>query len=319
MRARDEEMQVSAPRDVAIALLGYGTVGSAVDRYFREHEDDVVRATGLRIRVAHALVRDLTKSRAYPPHPGVLTANFAEIRDDPSVVAVAELMGGLDPTGRYIDELLASGKPVATANKQLLAQDATGLLGRVKAGGSVCGAIPVITALRSGLPPGGITKVSGIVNGTTNFLLTRIEEGASFDDALDEARDRHFVEADPSEDLSGADAGAKMAILATIAFGDRVALSDVQFEGVEHVDEARIRSAHGRGRALRLVGTATATSVRVRLTELCATHPLAQVTGADNGVVIEGEGFRRIVLQGPGAGGPETASAVVADLIELVR
>lgn len=307
------------PEDVPVALLGYGTVGSAVDRHLREHGDALAAATGLRLRVVHALVRDLAKPRAYPPLPGVLTTDFGSIRDDAQVVAVAELIGGLDPTRRYIDELLAGGKRVATANKQLLARNGHDLLGRVRAGGSVCGAIPVLGTLRTGLPPGGITRVSGIVNGTTNYVLTRIEGGAAYADALADAQELGYAEPDPTEDVTGADAAAKMAIIATIAFGDHVTFADVPYEGIEHVDADEVRAARRRGKALRLVGVATREGVHVRLTELDATHPLALLEGADNAVAVEGSGFRRIVLSGPGAGGAETASAVVADLLELVR
>jgi homoserine dehydrogenase len=310
---------VRAHRDIPIALLGYGTVGSAVDRHLREHGDALAGATGLRLRVVHALVRDPRKERAYAPLPGVLTTDFAKIREDREVVAVAELMGGLDPTRRYIEELLADGKGVATANKQLLARNGHDLLGRVRAGGSVCGAIQVLGTLREGLPPGGITRVTGIVNGTTNFVLARIEAGADYAEALADAQQRGYAEADPTEDVTGADAAAKMAIIATTAFGDHVTLADVAYEGIDRVNADEVRAARARGRALRLVGIATRDGVEVRLTELDAAHPLAQLEGADNAVVIEGAGFRRIVLSGPGAGGAETASAVVADLLELAR
>lgn len=310
---------MAAPRDVPIALLGYGTVGSSVDRYLREHDDEVVRASGVRLRVARALVRDLTKDRAYPPRPGVLTTDFTQIVDDDEIVAVAELIGGIDPAQRYIEELLAGGKGVATANKQLLAQNGHGLLAQVRAGGSVCGAIPVLGAVREGLPPGSIGRVRGVVNGTTNFLLTSIELGSTYDAALAGAIRRHYAESDFTDDVSGADAAAKMAIIASIAFGQHVSLADVAYEGVDHVDEAAVRAAHAKGRALRLVGTATPEHVEVRLKELDRSDPLAQASGAENVVVIEGANFGRLVLQGPGAGGPETASAVVADLLELVR
>lgn len=305
--------------DVPVALLGYGTVGSAVDRHLREHGDELARVTGLRLRVVRSLVRDLRKERRYPPLDGVLTTRFDEILDDPDVVAVAELMGGIDPTRGYIKALLDRGKRVATANKQLLATDGHGLLAQVRLGGSVCGAIPLIETLRAGLPPGGCTRISGVVNGTTNFMLTSMEAGASYDEALAHAQRLGFAELDATEDVSGADAAAKMAIIATIAFGDRVTIADVAFEGVDHVDAASVRDARARGKALRLVGTATRDGVEVRLTELDASHPLAGLEGPENAVTLEGPGFRRIVLAGPGAGGEETASAVVADLFELVR
>jgi homoserine dehydrogenase len=321
MRAsEDDDMHpLSTPRDVSIALLGYGAVGSAVDRHLRTHEAALSAATGLRLRVVHALVRDLAKPRAFRPLDGVLTTSFDRILDDPSVVAVAELMGGVGASKTCIEALLRDGKRVATANKQLLATSGTDLLSRVRIGGSVCGAIPLVETLVRGLPPGACTTVTGVVNGTTNFLLSRMEAGASGAAALEEARARHYVEQDPSDDLSGADAAAKMAIIATLAFGELVTLDDVDFEGIEHLDEHDVRAARARGKALRLVGTATRSQVTVRVTELDDSHPFALLCGADNAVLLHGVGFRQILLAGPGAGGEETASAVVADLFELVR
>jgi homoserine dehydrogenase len=310
---------VPIPRDVAIALLGYGAVGSAVDRHLRVHQDELVAATGVRLHVVHALVRDPTKPRAYPPLDGVLTTSFDRILDDGRIVAAAELMGGVDTARCHIEALLRDGKGVATANKQLLAQDGHDLLGRVRIGGSVCGAIPLVETLVRGLPPGSCTRVSGVVNGTTNFLLTQMESGSSREEALDAARRRHYVEQDPTEDLSGADAAAKMAIIATLAFGEHVTLEDVHYEGIDGLAEHDVRAARARGRALRLVGTATRDRVTVAVTELEQSHPFALLCGADNAVLLEGNGFRQILLAGPGAGGQETASAVVADLFELVR
>ena len=306
-------------RDVPVALLGYGAVGSAVDRHLRQHQDAIARQTRMRLRVVHALVRDPDKERPHAAPPGILTADFAVIRDDPQVTVVAEVMGGLDPTQGYIEALLAAGKRLTTANKQLLARDDNDLVGRLLAGGSVCGAIPVLEILRVGLPAGSITRISGVVNGTTNFMLERIEKGASPQAALAEAQRLGFAEADPSEDLSGADAAAKMAIIATAAFGKKVSLPQVAYEGINHVGSDEVRRARARGRALRLIGSATPTRVEVRLTELAAGHPLAMLGGADNAVAIEGAGFRQVVLSGPGAGGAETAAAVVADLLKLAR
>jgi homoserine dehydrogenase len=321
MRASEDEnvRPVTTPRDVPIALLGYGAVGSAVDRHLRVHEDELAAATGLRLRVVHALVRDLSKQRGYPPLDGVLTTSFDRILEDQAVVAVAELMGGIDTTRRYIDALLEDGKGVATANKQLLAHQGRDLFSKVRIGGSVCGAIPLVETLVRGLPPGACTRVSGIVNGTTNYLLTRVESGSSWVEAIGEARRRHYVEQDPTEDLSGADAAAKMAIIASLAFGELVTIDDVAYEGIEGLDEHDVRAARTRGRALRLVGSATRSGVSVRVAELDQAHPFAQLCGADNAVLLEGTGFRQILLAGPGAGGQETASAVVADLFELVR
>ena len=248
---------MSSAVDVPVALLGYGTVGSAVDRLLQENAEDIERATGHRLRVVRALVRDAAKERSQAPADGVLTTDFAEIRDDPSIALVAEVMGGLEPTGEHVLDLLRAGKPVVSANKQLIARRGAELFSTASEAGvqlrfeaSVCAAIPVIKILREALVVSNVHRVLGIVNGTTNFILTKMEEGAEYDEALAEAQKLGYAEADPTEDVNGADAAAKMAILATIAFGSRVTLDDVSFDGIERVDErARAgRAGDGDGR-----------------------------------------------------------------------
>jgi homoserine dehydrogenase len=312
--------------DVPVALLGYGTVGSAVDRLLRQQAADIERATGHRVRVVRALVRDATKERAGDVP---VTTDFAEIRDDPEVAVVAELMGGLEPAGEYVLELLRGGKPVVTANKQLVAHRSAELFAAAADSGvqlrfeaSVCAAIPVIKVLREALVVSNVHRVLGIVNGTTNFVLTEMERGASYDEALAEAQQRGFAEADPTEDVSGKDAAAKMAILATVAFGSRVTLDDVAFEGLERVRLEHVTAAREMEMTVRLVGAATLVDgqvdVRVRPVLVDRHHPLASVEGAFNAVMLQGDAIREIMLEGPGAGGLETASAVVADLVSVV-
>ena len=318
-----------ASTDVPIAVLGYGTVGSAVDRLLRENGDDIERATGHRLRVVKALVRDPDKERPSPPDPGVLTTDFAEIRDDPSIAVVAEVMGGLEPTGDYVLELLAAGKPVISANKQLVARRGAELFAAASQAGvqlrfeaSVCAAIPVIKVLREALVVTTVHRILGIVNGTTNFILTEMEKGAGYDQALAEAQRRGFAEADPTEDVSGADAAAKMAILATVAFGSRVTLDDVEYEGIEGITELHVAAAREMGMAIRLIGAATLVDgkldVRVHPALVDRHHPLAAVEGAFNAVMLQGDAIREITLEGPGAGGLETASAVVADMVSVI-
>jgi homoserine dehydrogenase len=276
-----------------------------------------------------ALVRDLEKERDFPPDPGVLTTDASEIGGDPSIGVVAEVMGGVDLAGRYVLELLAAGKPVVTANKQLVARRGAELFAAAAQAGvqlrfeaSVCAAIPVIKVLRESLVSTNVHRVLGIVNGTTNFILTEMEGGASFEEALAEAQQRGFAEADPSDDVSGADAAAKMAILATIAFGSRVALEDVEYTGIDVVEPHHLAAARELELAIRLVGSATLVDgqldVRVRPTLVDRHHPLAAVEGAFNAVMLQGDAIREITLEGPGAGGIETASAVVADLVSII-
>jgi homoserine dehydrogenase len=315
--------------DVPVALLGYGTVGAAVHRLLEESGDDIERATGHRLRVVRALVRDPEKERGYMPGDGVLTTDFAAVRDDPSIALVGEVMGGLDPAGAYVLELLQAGKPVVSANKQLVARRGTELFATASEGGvqlrfeaSVCAAIPVIKILRESLVVSNVHRVLGIVNGTTNFILTRMETGADYAEALAEAQRLGFAEADPTDDVSGADAAAKMAILATVAFGSRVPLDHVDAVGIEHVTPGHHAVARELDMVVRLVGSATLVDggldVRVRPSLVDRHHPLAGVEGAFNAVMIQGDAIREITLEGPGAGGLETASAVVADMVSVI-
>jgi homoserine dehydrogenase len=320
---------VAASVDVGIGLLGYGTVGSSVNRMLVESADEIERATGHRLRVVRALVRDPAKERSFPAGDGVLTDDFAALRDDPSVHVVAEVMGGTSPAGEYVRELLAAGKPVVSANKQLIARDGAELFAAASAAGvqlrfeaSVCAAIPVVKVLRESLVVSNVHRVLGIVNGTTNFVLSRMERGGSYAEALAEAQALGYAEADPTDDVSGADAAAKMAILATVAFGSRVGFEDVERRGIEDVEPAHVAAAAELGMVIRLVGIATladgAVDVRVQPALVERAHPLAAVDGAFNAVMLQGDAIREITLEGPGAGGIETASAVVADLVSVV-
>jgi homoserine dehydrogenase len=315
--------------DVPVALLGYGTVGSSVNRMLAENEEEIERATGHRLRVVRALVRDATKEREFAAAPGILTTDFAAIRDDSSISVVAEVMGGVEPTGEHVLELLRAGKSVVTANKQLLARRGAELFAAASDSGvqlrfeaSVCAAIPVIKVLRESLIVTTVHRVLGIVNGTTNFILTRMEAGGSYADALAEAQRLGYAEADPTDDVSGADAAAKMAILATVAFGSRVGLEDVSFRGITDVTPATVAAARELGMVVRLVGTATlvdgSVDVRVGPALVDSHHPLAAVDGPFNAVMLQGDAIREITLEGPGAGGTETASAVVADMVSVI-
>jgi homoserine dehydrogenase len=315
--------------DVGIGLLGYGTVGSSVNRMLVESADEIERATGHRLRVVRALVRDPAKERPFPAGDGVLTTDFETFRDDPEVQIVAEVMGGLSPAGDYVRALLGAGKPVVSANKQLIARDGAELFAAASAAGvqlrfeaSVCAAIPVVKVLRESLVVSNVHRVLGIVNGTTNFMLSSMERGGSYADALAEAQALGYAEADPTDDVSGADAAAKMAILATVAFGSRVRFEDVECRGIEELEPVHVNAAAQLGMVIKLVGIATlldgAVDVRVQPALVERSHPLAAVDGAFNAVMLQGDAIREITLEGPGAGGVETASAVVADLVSVV-
>jgi homoserine dehydrogenase len=315
--------------DVPVALLGYGTVGSAVNRLLTESADDIERATGHRLRVVRALVRDTEKERDYPAAAGVLTTDVRAILDDPDVAVVAEVMGGIEPAGGYVLELLRGGKHVVSANKQLVARRGAELFTAASSAGvqlrfeaSVCAAIPVIKVLRESLVVTNVHRVLGIVNGTTNFVLTEMEDGKTYEEALGEAQAHGYAEADPTDDVSGADSAAKMAILATVAFKSRVELADVEYSGIDSLDPLDVAAARKLDMAIRLVGAARLVDghvdVRVQPALVDRHHPLAGVEGPFNAVMLQGDAIREITLEGPGAGGIETASAVVADMANVI-
>ncbi|HUY72005.1 MAG TPA: homoserine dehydrogenase [Gaiellaceae bacterium] len=315
--------------DVPVALLGYGTVGAAVNRLLNEQADDIERATGHRFRVVKALVRSLEKQRHFPTAGGVLTTDVRDVIDDPGIAIVAEVMGGVEPAGAHVLELLRSGKHVVTANKQLVASRGAELFAAASGAGvqlrfeaSVCAAIPVIKVLRESLVVTNVHRVLGIVNGTTNFMLTEMESGKTYAEALRAAQERGFAEADPTDDVSGADAAAKMAILATVAFNSRFALADVVTVGIDMIDPLDVAAARELEMVIRLVGAARLldgkVDVRVGPALVDRHHPLAKVEGAFNAVMLQGDAIREITLEGPGAGGIETASAVVADMASVI-
>jgi homoserine dehydrogenase len=289
----------------------------------------IERASGHRLQLGPILVRDLGKERP-GVDPELLTTDASDVLDDPEVGIVIEVMGGLDPTFHYLRRALDAGKGVVTANKQLLSRHGPELLEAAAQAGtelrfeaSACAAIPVIKVLRESLLAAEIQAVTGIVNGTTNFILTEMRRsGASYDAALRRAQELGYAEADPTEDVGGADAAAKMAILASIAFHARVLIDDVPYEGIDRLQGEDIDLARELGFAVKLLGVARlvdgAVSVRVHPALVPSDHPLAAVSGPDNAVLLESSTAGEIMLVGPGAGGTETASAVVADVLSIL-
>jgi homoserine dehydrogenase len=238
-------------------------------------------------------------------------------------------MGGLDPAGGHVLELLRWGRSVVTANKQLVARHGAELFAAAATAGaqlrfeaSVCAAIPVIKVLRESLVVTNVHRVLGIVNGTTNFVLGEMEAGRSYADALAEAQRLGYAEADPTEDVTGLDAAAKMAILATVAFGSRVALDAVEVAGIDALRDEHVAAARALEMRVKLVGEAVIVGekvgVRVGPAFVDAHHPLASIEGAFNAVMLQGDAIRELTLEGPGAGGTETASAIVADLVSVL-
>ena len=293
----------------SVGLLGFGTVGSAFAALLGERATQIEAITGRRPVLTGALTRS--------------SGSFQEILD--GAEAIVELIGGIEPAREYVLAALASGRHVITANKQLLSQHGEELFDAARRAGvqlrfeaAVAGVVPVIRVLCESLAGAHVERIHGIVNGTTNFVLSEMAGGSSYEQALAEAQRRGFAEADPSEDVSGKDAAAKMAILARLAFGTPVHLDQVSYEGIEQLQTDDLQYARELGLGLKLVGAAErrdgGLSVRVHPAFLYSGHPLASVNGPYNAVTVEAQAITEITMSGPGAGGPQTASAVLGDL-----
>ncbi len=314
-----------------VGLLGCGNVGAAVVRMLHDNADDIARRSGAHIDIVRVAVRDLSKERHVPLDPDMFTTDARGVAGEAWADVVVELIGGIEPARSLILEAFAAGKSVVTANKELLATSAGELFeAAVRAGvdllyeASVGGGIPLIRPLRESLAGDRILRFMGIVNGTTNYILTRMaEEGMSLEAALTEAQALGYAEADPTADVEGHDAAAKAAILATIAFDLPVASSDVYREGISRLTPDDVAYARGLGYSIKLLAIAEAdgdtVSVRVHPAMIPKDHPLASVRESFNAVYLEGERLGPLMLYGRGAGGDPTATSVVGDLIELAR
>jgi homoserine dehydrogenase len=314
-----------------VGLLGCGNVGAAVVRMLHDHGEEIARRSGAAIEVVRVGVRDPNRPRGLPIESGLFTDDLASIVTDPDVDVVVELIGGVEPARSLMLAAFAAGKPVVTANKELLSVHSLELFREAGRQGvdvlyeaSVGGGIPLIRPLREGLAGDRIERFMGIVNGTSNFVLTRMsEDGLSLDDAVREAQLLGFAEADPSADIDGHDAAAKAAILATIAFDVPVVAKDVYREGIRDVTADDIAYARGLGYAVKLLAIGESTdgevSVRVYPAMIPLEHPLASVRESFNAVFLEGQKVGPLMLYGRGAGGDPTATSVVGDLIELAR
>ncbi len=297
-----------------IGLLGHGTVGGAFADLLPQRASAIEAATGMRPEVTGIL----TRSRG----------DFATVLDQCDLVV--EVMGGLDPARDHVLAAMRAGKHVVTANKQLLSQHGEELWAAARENGvqlrfeaAVAGVVPVIRVLQESLAAAHVERVHGIVNGTTNYILTEMARtGASYADALKDAQRLGYAESDPTDDVSGRDAAAKMAILARLAFDTPVHLDQVPYEGIEHITADDLEYARELGLGLKLIGTAERVdgklSVRVHPAFLYAGHPLAAVHGPFNAVTVESDAITEITMSGPGAGGPQTASAVLGDVISAM-
>jgi len=314
---------------ITVAVLGGGTVGSSVVRQLLENGEDLAARIGSPVQVTAVAVRD--SSRARPNIPAQLITDDAAAVANSGADIVVEVMGGIEPARTYILAAMAAGSSVVTANKALLAEDGAALFAAAEAAGvdlffeaSVAGAIPLLRPLRESLAGDQITRILGIVNGTTNYILTRMaDDGVSYSDALAEAQSLGYAEADPTADVSGDDAAAKAAILAEIAFHTPVTRQDVWCEGISEISQADIVAAADMGFVVKLLAVAERIDqgvvVRVHPSMLPVEHPLASVRGAFNAVFVEAEAAGEVMFYGRGAGGEPTASAVLGDVVVAAR
>ena len=302
------------PETFSVGLLGYGTVGSAFAVLVEERAEAIARITGLRPEVCGVL----TRSRG----------DFEDILSRSDLIV--EVMGGVDPARDYVLRAMRAGRHVVSANKLLLSQHGEELWACAREHGvqlrfeaAVAGVVPVIRVLQESLAAAHVERIHGIVNGTTNYILTEMARaGMSYEAALAQAQQLGYAESDPSDDVTGRDAAAKMAILARLAFDTPVHLDQVRYEGIEQITPDDIAYAHQLGLGLKLIGTAERVdgglSVRVHPAFLYGGHPLASVNGPFNAVTVESDSITEITMSGPGAGGPQTASAVLGDVISAM-
>jgi homoserine dehydrogenase len=319
-----------SPTLVRVGLLGCGNVGAALVQLVSAQADVIQARTGVRLEITRVAVRNLSRDRDVDLPDGVLTRDARDVVADPAIDLVVEVIGGIEPARELILSALNAGKPVVTANKELLANVGTELFATADANevdllfeAAVAGGIPLIRALRESLRGEPIRRVMGIVNGTTNYILTKMsEEGADYGDALAEAQRLGYAERDPTADVEGFDAGAKAAIMASIAFGAKVVAGDVYHEGISGITSSDIAVAQRLGYVVKLLGIAEQDrdtgeiAVRVHPAMVPLHHPLASVRESYNAVFIEGDAVGSLMFYGRGAGGLPTASAVLGDLID---
>lgn len=314
-----------------IALLGAGTVGTEVARLLQQNADDLAARVGARLELAGVAVRDVKKARG-GIDPALLTTDAEKLLDD-NIDLVIEVMGGIEPARALILRALNNGSSVVTANKALLAADGATLFDAAAKNNvdlyyeaSVAGAIPLLRPLRESLAGDKVRRVLGIVNGTTNYMLTKMDEtGADYNEVLKEAQELGYAEADPTADVEGHDAAAKAAILASLAFHTRVTIDDVACEGISKVTAADINAAHDMGFVVKLLAVAELSPdeqgvvVRVHPSMVPKSHPLASVRGSFNAVFVEADAAGQVMFYGRGAGGAPTASAVMGDVVAVAR
>lgn len=318
-------------KSIQVGLLGLGTVGTGVVRIIKGHQQDLMSQTGASIEISKILVQDKSKLRDIEVSSELLTEDPRDVIENPEIDIVIEVMGGIELAKGYILEALDRGKHVVTANKDLMALHGQEILAKASEKGcdvlyeaSVAGGIPIIRTLVEGFSSDRITKIMGIVNGTTNYILSKMsQEGAAYHDVLKEAQDLGYAESDPTSDVEGFDAARKMTILGTLGFHAHVSLSDVKVRGISQVTKEDIAYGKRLGYEVKLLGIAERQddyiSISVQPTMVKKSHPLASVNGVFNAVYVHGEAVGETMFYGPGAGGMPTATSIVADLVAVVR
>jgi homoserine dehydrogenase len=311
-------------------MLGFGVVGTGVYRMLRDNREAIIRRVGAPIEVVRVGVRDPSKEREVPP--GMITTDLASIVDDPNVDVIVEVMGGISPAGEMIDRALRQGKHVVTANKELIAKHGAGLVRFAYQHGldmhyeaAVGGGIPLVQPIKHQLAGNDVVRMMGILNGTTNFILTAMtDDGREFEEVLAEAQRLGYAEADPSSDVDGFDAQFKLAILSSIAFSSEVLPESIYREGIRGITQRDIQFADlldFRIKLLAIVESTGADSIRARVHPalISKSHPLATVSGVFNALWFEGDFVGDVMFIGRGAGAEPTASAVVGDLVDIGR
>ncbi|WP_439644838.1 homoserine dehydrogenase [Caldalkalibacillus mannanilyticus] len=318
-------------KEIKVGLLGFGTVGTGVVRIIQQHQDDLVHQTGCRIKVEKIVVQSLEKSRSLDVEEGVLTLHAEDVIHNPDIDIVIEVIGGVEKARHYISQALQQKKHVITANKDLMAIHGAELLTLASQNGcdlfyeaSVAGGIPIIRALVEGFASDRVRKMMGILNGTTNYMLTRMsKEGLSYDDCLQQAQALGYAEADPTSDVEGLDAARKLAILGTLGFHTEVSLDEVKVRGISQVSKEDLEYGKSFGYEMKLLGIADRNDQGIELsvqpTFVHKSHPLAHVNGVFNAVYVYGEAVGETMFYGPGAGELPTATAVVSDLVTVVK
>ncbi|MCY9510735.1 homoserine dehydrogenase [Paenibacillus larvae] len=318
-------------KPIKVGLLGLGTVGTGVVRIVEGHQEDLQRQTGSIIEIERILVQDHSKERSIPVDTDKLTEDPWEVIGHPEIDVIVEVMGGVEHTKDYVLAALEKGKHIVTANKDLMALYGREIMEKASRHGcdvfyeaSVAGGIPIIRTLIEGFSSDRITKIMGIVNGTTNYILSKMSaEGAAYEDVLKEAQQLGYAEADPTSDVEGLDAARKMTILSTLGFHAGIELFDVKVKGISEVTKEDIAYGKQLGYEVKLLGIAEQQegyiAVSVQPTMVKKSHPLSSVNGVFNAVYVYGEAVGETMFFGPGAGEMPTATSVVADLVAVVR